>query len=359
MSNPDRVCFLPEPGDTKSFAFSVAVNDKYLVVGDPGANRVVVYRKDALDKWYREREIYPPENSSTFKAGKGFGQKLSLDRNILLVKSVIKAKYDSTYSVNQNSFKYLSKKGSAIRNFLLRKYYVFDLDLESKPIQIDGVRSNQKESTNFHILHNRELKRITLPNNNEQMFGVSIAVHNDLMLVGSPQSHQVNSEPKQGKAWLFNLNNLNSKPRVLTVEKAYLGKSVALSEEFAVVGNNGTDKLIGNPNLSQKTLITSLNNDSFFLIDNQGYLSIDKNILAIMRPRAGMQLPLLQLFMINKYSEAFLIMERKISDSYQIIKGKYIRDALVQNGWLLTIERLGKRGSLKICLESLEQIINQ
>ena len=76
MSNPDRVCFLPEAGDTNSFASSVAVNDKYLVVGDPGANRVVVYQKDTEGQWHREREIYPPENSIPYEAGNGFGRNL-------------------------------------------------------------------------------------------------------------------------------------------------------------------------------------------------------------------------------------------------------------------------------------------
>ena len=52
-------------------------------------------------------------------------------------------------------------------------------------------------------------------------------------------------------------------------------------------------------------------------------------------------------------------MERKILDSYQMIQGKYLRNALMQNGWLLTVERLGKKDSLKICLESIKKIIGQ
>ncbi|MEM7590680.1 MAG: hypothetical protein AAF383_04035 [Cyanobacteria bacterium P01_A01_bin.83] len=329
-----------------------------MAVGDPNANRVVIYQRDGLNQWYRSRVIYPPENSSAFKAGRGFGRISELSKNILVVNSVIRRRSTSSRLVSPDNFKDFSRKNLSERKTVFQKY-VFDLDLKHQMLQIDCIRNHQKELTNFYIWRDGELKLITLPNNNEEMFGVSTAVHNNLMLIGSPPSHQVNSEPKQGKGWLFDLNNLNSKPKVLTVEKAYLGKSVALSEQFAVVGNNGTDKLIGDPKISQKTLITSLNNDSSSLIDNQGYLSIDKNILAIMRPRSAMQSPWLQLFRINKYLEASLIMERKILDSYQIIKGKYIRNALLQNGWLLTIERLGKKDSLRICLESIEQMNGQ
>lgn len=358
MSNPNQICFYTESGDTNSFGSSVAINDKYMAVGDPNANRTVIYQRDSRNQWYRSRVIYPPENSLVFEAGRGFGRILGLSGNILMVDSVIRIKPTSPYLVNPNNFRDFLKKDIAYRKNTFQKY-IFNLDLKTKITQIDCIRNNQKELTNFYILHDGELKLITLPNKNEEMFGVSVAVHNNLMLVGSPPSRQRNLEPKRGKGWLFNLNKLDSDPKVLTAEKAYFGKSVALSEQFAVVGNSGTEQLIGNYGLYPKTLIMSLDNDSSSLIDNQGYLSIYKNILAVMRPRAAMQSPLLQLFMIDKYSAVSLIMERKILDSYQMIKGRYLRNALVQNGFLLTIERLENKDSLKICIESIKQMISQ
>ena len=333
MSELNQICFLPEPGDTHAFASSVAINDKYLVVGDPGANRIVVYQKNAQGQWYRESEIYPPENSAAFKVGRGFGGNLSLDENILMVDSVIRTKPTTTYSVNSNNSKDVLRDNISAHKIVFQKH-IFDLELKRQITQIDCIRNQQKESTNFYILHNGELKLITLPNNNEEMFGVSIAVHNNLILVGSPPSRKRNLEPQPGKGWLFNFNNLDSEPKVLTAEKAYFGKSVALSEQFAVVGNSGTEQLIRNSGLEPKTLIMSLDNDSFSLINNQGYLSIYKNILAIMRPRAAMQSPLLQLFKIDKYSVLSLIMERRILGSYQIIEGRYFRASTPRRCWL-------------------------
>ena len=51
-------------------------------------------------------------------------------------------------------------------------------------------------------------------------------------------------------------------------------------------------------------------------------------------------------------------MERKTLDDFQMITGKYLKNGLVQNGWLLTVERLGKQCYTKICLESIEQLIS-
>ncbi|MGD1917898.1 MAG: hypothetical protein ACFCAD_02840 [Pleurocapsa sp.] len=356
MSNPDRFCFYTEIGDTNSFGSSLAINDKYMAVGDPNANRAVIYQRDCQKHWHRSHVIYPPENSPAFKVGKGFGRISGLNENVLMVDSIIKKASTPFNSVNSNSFKDFPIKDIRNRQRLFKKY-IFDLDLKLQITQIDCMRNNQKEFTNFYILHNREVKQVNLQNHNEEMFGVSTAIHSNLMLVGSPPSRQRNLAPKQGRGWLFDLNKLDSSPKLITAEKAYLGKRVALTSQFAVIGNRSNEQLIRSYGLYPKTLIMSLNNDSYSLIDSQGYLSIHKNILAVMRPRADMQSPLLQLFRIDEHSVPSLILERKILDSYQIVKGRYLRNALVQNGWLLTIERLGKQNSLKICLDSIKQII--
>jgi len=51
MSNPDQICFYTESGDTNSFGSSIAINDKYMTVGDFNANRVVIYQRDSRDQW--------------------------------------------------------------------------------------------------------------------------------------------------------------------------------------------------------------------------------------------------------------------------------------------------------------------
>ena len=57
-------CLESKPGDTFSFGKALAINDNYIAVGDPKANRVAIYSYDEFkDKWSRTREIYPPSNS--------------------------------------------------------------------------------------------------------------------------------------------------------------------------------------------------------------------------------------------------------------------------------------------------------
>ena len=102
MSNPNQICFYTEPGDTNSFGSSVAINDKYLAVGDPNANRVVVYENDLSDQWQRHREIYPPEDSIPYKVGNGFGRNLSLDKNGLIVNALTQ-QFSKTIDLNTNT----------------------------------------------------------------------------------------------------------------------------------------------------------------------------------------------------------------------------------------------------------------
>ena len=198
MSNPNKICFSPEPGDTNSFGSSVAINDKYLAVGDPNANCVVMHQRNLQDQWRRNRIIFPPNKYKVhINAGRGFGRTLSLDGNILIVNSVTREKTTRTYLVNPNNFKDFLQKDLRNSEISFQKY-IFNLERKIKVTQIERIRSKRKEFTNFYILHNGELKLVTLPNNNEEMFGSSIAIHNNMMLVGSlPSRMKFSSETRK------------------------------------------------------------------------------------------------------------------------------------------------------------------
>ena len=71
---PIKQCVNSYPSDTDNFGSALAVNDKYLVVGDPYSNQLVVYTRDRDGKWLRTREVLPPEDSTAYKVGSGFGQ---------------------------------------------------------------------------------------------------------------------------------------------------------------------------------------------------------------------------------------------------------------------------------------------
>lgn len=79
-------CLESKPEDTYNFGQALAINDKYIAVGDPQANRVTIYSYDnSKDKWSRTREIYPPKNSIIDKVGTGFGNSLVFNKNQLII----------------------------------------------------------------------------------------------------------------------------------------------------------------------------------------------------------------------------------------------------------------------------------
>ena len=351
MSNPNQICFLPETGDTRAFASSVAVNDKYLVVGDPGANRIVVYQKNVRDKWYRERKIYPPENSILYQADNGFGRNIRLDKNALLVDalSIEPIKKSAPTTVVPGS----------------HGQYFVRLDRIEEPIPLD-FPNNGKEggAVQFCILLEDRPQLVTLADNNEELFSTSLtkyrnfAVHKNLLLVGSPSRHVASPNSKSGKGWLFNLQALNTEAIELSSTSAFIGDTVAISEQFAVVGNKKSSLFLRRSIWLPKTLIRSLKNGSTVVIDDWGRLALDKNILTVMLPSSRSyfrSVALLQMFRLNEDATPHLILERKYSRG----RKKYLTRALVQNGWLISVYRINQTNSIELCLESLKQITDK
>ena len=108
-----------------------------------------------------------------------------------------------------------------------------------------------------------------------------------------------------------------------------------------------------------KTLIRSLKNGLNVEIERQGYLSLDRNILAIMQPasRYLMQSSELQILYLEEDATPRLIHEQKSSKYAWNLEGRYLVRAWVQNGWSITIHSINQKGQIKLCLKSIEQII--
>ena len=80
-------CLESRADDSRSFGTSLAVDEDYLAVGDPEANRVVIYTRKTDGNWQRIREIYPPKPSLAKKRGYGFGSELALNNNVLVIRA--------------------------------------------------------------------------------------------------------------------------------------------------------------------------------------------------------------------------------------------------------------------------------
>ncbi|NJQ97608.1 MAG: hypothetical protein HC784_08090 [Hydrococcus sp. CSU_1_8] len=83
-------CITPEPDDNyDSFGSSVAINNKYLAIGDYLANRVVIYTRDNSGQWSRSKVILPPKDSIPDRESYGFGNELQLDGDFLIISASV------------------------------------------------------------------------------------------------------------------------------------------------------------------------------------------------------------------------------------------------------------------------------
>ncbi|MGL5806743.1 MAG: hypothetical protein ACRC11_15120, partial [Xenococcaceae cyanobacterium] len=274
MSNPNQTCLTPEPNDSSSFGLSVTINEKYVAVGDPMANYVIIYTRDNTGQWVRTKEISPPKDSTPYKVGSGFGRDLQLDGDVLVIGAY--TQQDTKDVTNPEDFQ---ERTILVSTFVGR--YLTRLDTEIEVKAIDLPIEKRPGFVRFNLLSEGKIKQITLPDNGEPRFGASVALHKNLLIVGSPP---VDSE---GRAWLYDLSK-TSPPLKLTAPNVFMGGSVAISEQFAAAGyyvGGGlilNDRILmqnGRPILT-KTLIRNLKNGSTTVIDGVGELSLSGNILA-------------------------------------------------------------------------------
>ena len=105
-----------------------------------------------------------------------------------------------------------------------------------------------------------------------------------------------------------------------------------------------------------------MKNGSTVVIDSKGELSLDGNILAIMLPplHTSVESPLLKVFRLDEDATPHLLLERTSSrEDWMFGEGDLLDRAWVKSGWLVTVERINDSPSIKLCLESIEQIISK
>ena len=313
---------IPEPEDNRdTFGAAIAINQKYLAVGDYDANRVIIYTRNNSGQWIRSKQVLPPKNSLPDKVGSGFGEQVQLEGNFLLVTALVMQQVKDV--TNPEEFTELGG-GSYIFD---ERYLVNLEDLETEPKAIGMPMQKGEGLVTFNLLKEGKMTKVTLPDRGEAQFGASFAHHKNLLLVGSP------SATEERGAWLYNLDEIDKEPEKLAAPNIYLGTSVALNENFAVVGER--DYQCGYrpwredvPNKPKSTLIRvnetgSTRNHSF-----RGRVSLSDNILAVMHPTGGdfVDGAVLEVYSLNSSAGAgFLFMRGNVADAF------------VQNGFLVTV----------------------
>ena len=339
MSNSNRICLPSEPGYSAYFGFSVAINDKYLAVGDFNANRVSIYTRDNSHQWTRTKYILPPTNSVPCRVGRGFGRNLKLDDDSLLISDEVILISPETEQyiegvVESEEFQFVDSAPVFAGRYLAK------LSSEAEPQRLKFYPNTAPGSSEFRMLSEGKVKRIVLPDNGEEEFGYSVALHKNLFIVGSPDSDT------GGGAWLYELDKPEKKPLKLVHPNTYMGTTVAISEQFAAVGDRGGFVGFSHvTDLPKKTLIRAIDSGVTSVIDEVGILSLSKDILAVMRPELpdNVRPEVLKVFHLNNNATPNLILWRE---------HEHIIDAFVQNGFLVTVENTYCSG-IKVCIESI------
>lgn len=208
-------CLESKPEDSFDFGKALAINDSYIAVGDPKANRVAIYSYDEAEKkWSRTREIYPPKNSIIDRVGYGFGSSLVFYQNQLII---------GAYSPPKTS--------------------TFDDDVESEEYKL----SQQYHGAVYSLLLERKnqnfLQEIALPQS-FKLTGYSLAIFNNKIALGATTGTKPGEEI--GKIFIINPTTLQVEtiiePPSQERKFADFGLVIDGNDDFLLVGSRGLSK---------------------------------------------------------------------------------------------------------------------
>ncbi|HHP7231948.1 MAG TPA: hypothetical protein ACFCUY_13955 [Xenococcaceae cyanobacterium] len=254
MSNPNQICLMPEAGDTGSFGSYVAINDKYLTVGDPGANRVVIYTIDnTTGQWSRDREIQPPVDAAFNRKDSLFGNGLELDEDVLTISARIRNPEGSRNDLSP------SQAANTPPTYSYRRYLInLKTETQVRPIELLVRREPESNLVRFNLLRQGKIEQFILPDMGEEHFGnyhgadsfygSNVVLYRNLLLVG-----YLSSFDNTGGAWLFDLERPQDEPLKLAIEDTALGRTVAISQKFAAIGPNGRCWYVPQGNIHDKS----------------------------------------------------------------------------------------------------------
>ena len=283
-------CLESEPEDTYRFGEALAINDSYIAVGDPEANRVAIYSYDETKKeWSRTKEIYPPENSIIDRVGFSFGSSLVLNQNQLIIGAYSQPKLEtignepeteeSKLAKEYHGAVYslvLDKKGQSFLQEIalpnLFKLTGYSLTIFDNKIALGATTEIEPYIEPGKVLivnpTTLEVETIIEPPSPERKFadfGFVIDGNDDFLLVGS------RGLTKKGGALLIDkagkieeISSVNDPTSILL----RAGASAAIADNFVVVGNTyGSGAEYGSRAEAVNTLFLRQSSKAWSLVD--------------------------------------------------------------------------------------------
>ncbi|MEO0928804.1 MAG: hypothetical protein AAFY63_23455, partial [Cyanobacteria bacterium J06643_13] len=334
MSNPKQFCIEADADATRTFGRSIAINDQYLAISDGMRNKVNLYTPDDSGGWQKTREILPPADLALgpwYSAP--FGTSLELDGDILTISA--KTMNPEWYRKGRSQ----SLKEGIAESLYWR--YLTNLKTETPLELIDLLVEPEPESdrVRFNLLRQGKIEQFILPNMGKSVLGSNgvykmVALDENRLLVGYL------SENEAGGAYLFDLARPEAEPIELSIEDTDLGRTIAISQQFAVVGSDRFNYQLAFDSRPRwlMTLIRNLENGATNTIKSFGKVSLSGNILAVMKSHSDGIYSFIEVFRLDENANAHLITKRTVHQGE------------VQNGFLFTQKY---DDSKRICIEPL------
>jgi hypothetical protein len=292
----------PEEGDSNCFGWSLAANEKYLAVGDTGANRVVVYHRNSQNKWVRFRIVSLPTNPSIANSSSSCtNYKLALSKDTLIIGTVtseirfneqnrqlylyrppteeVAMAYSNqrTLRVNHHQEGLLEEAytGAVYQTLVASNTPLERID-NPKPGELAGFSvAAEGEKIAFAVATYSKADdpsgyTTVISNGHHCTFMSSgeIALYNNLLVVGSTVNCQ------QGRVSIFDLAVSNPCPQTVNVPISIA--EIALMKKFIAIEEQGSRRRYYK---KSKTLILNIDELSITTLNGVGSISAYDNLL--------------------------------------------------------------------------------
>lgn len=280
---------LPEEGDSLAFGCCIVANEKYLAVGDIGAERIIIYQYSSQQKWTRFRAISLPTSTSN---PNHIIYKIALTGDTLVIGEV-KFKREC-YGEEQLLYPYqpakrkdgqtrppygssgLSYTGAVYRTLMTSNFPLERIDTpktgEFAGFSVAACRDNIAFSVATYGNPGKSSGYTNLiSSGHTHIFAASglIALSDSLLIVG------INTGIDKGEISIFDLTVSNPDPRIVEIPNEII--EVTLTEKIIAVRAVSSSGF-------QETLIIDIDSLAIDSLDGSGNISTYKNYLVCGHP---------------------------------------------------------------------------
>jgi hypothetical protein len=286
----------PEEGDSKRFGWSLTANEKYLVVEDTRAGRVVIYHRSSKNKWVRFRTVSPPTNSSVPDATR-YSLALAGDTLVIGVVNYKKASSgeDQEFYPYQPPSEDFFERDSNYNGAVYQTLVTSDARLERidhpKPRELAGffvaahgnkiaftvATYSDSDKSSKCIARFSTGYTTLIADGYRHNFPASgdIALNSKCLVVGNTISSITGGAiNRKSKIFIFDLITFNPSPQIVEIPAL---EEMVVTNDFIIV--SGQVRAMVSSSWFPKTLLVNINDLSITSLDGIGHISACRNLL--------------------------------------------------------------------------------